>query len=49
MIVINNPDDFNRELALDTKTIFAFLQESQPQAWEKSLVIHGKGLDFLKI
>ncbi|CAG0973651.1 Type I restriction enzyme EcoR124II R protein [Methanosarcinales archaeon] len=40
-----NPDDFNRELALDTKTIFAFLQESQPEAWEKSLGIHGKALE----
>jgi len=40
-----NPDDFNRELALDTKTIFAFLQESQPEAWEKSFGIHGKALE----
>jgi len=36
-----DPDDFNRELALDTKMIFAFLQESQPEAWKKSLEIHG--------
>ncbi len=36
-----NPDDFNRELALDTKTIFAYLQESQPEAWKKSVSIHG--------
>jgi len=40
-----NPDDFNRELALDTKTIFAFLHESQPEAWEKSLEIHGTGIE----
>lgn len=40
-----NPDDFNRELALDTKTIFAFLKVSQPEAWEKSLAIHGAGIE----
>jgi len=40
-----NPDDFNRELALDTKTIFVFLQESQPEAWEKSLAIHGADIE----
>jgi type I restriction enzyme R subunit len=40
-----DPGDFNRELALDTKTIFAFLQESQPEAWEKSLAIHGAGIE----
>lgn len=40
-----NPDDFNRELALDTITIFAFLQESQPEAWEKSLSIHGSDVE----
>ena len=41
-----NPDDFNRELALDTKAIFAFLQESQPDAWEKSHSIHGRTYAF---
>ncbi len=40
-----NPDDFNRELALDTKTIFAFLQETQPEAWEKSHSIHGSDIE----
>lgn len=40
-----NPDDFNRELALDTKTIFAFLQETQPEAWEKSQSIHGSEIE----
>lgn len=39
-----SPDDFNRELALDIKTIFTFLQESQPEAWKKSLEIHGAGI-----
>jgi type I restriction enzyme R subunit len=36
-----DPADFSRELAFDKKTIFAFLQETQPEAWEKSSVIHG--------
>lgn len=40
-----NPEDFNRELALDTKTIFAFLQETQPEAWKKSLSIHGSDIE----
>ena len=40
-----NPDDFNRELALDTKTIFAFLDETQPEAWEKSHSIHGSDIE----
>jgi type I restriction enzyme R subunit len=40
-----NPDDFNRELALDTKTIFAFLQKSQSEAWKKSLSIHGSDIE----
>lgn len=40
-----SPNDFNRELALDTKMIFAFLQESQPEAWKKSLEIHGASIE----
>ncbi len=39
-----DPADFSREHALDTKTIFAFLQESQPEAWKKSLSIHGSDI-----
>jgi len=33
--------DFSRELAFDSKTIFAFLKDSQPQSWEKLSEIHG--------
>ena len=40
-----NPDDFNRELALDTKAIFTFLQETQHEAWKKSLSIHGSVIE----
>ncbi|VVB91394.1 Type III restriction enzyme, res subunit [uncultured archaeon] len=43
--VKGDPADFNRELALDTKIIFAFLKESQPEAWKKSLDIHGSGIE----
>ena len=30
-----NPQDFNRELALDTKTFVSFLMQSQPKKWER--------------
>ena len=30
-----NPQDFDRELALDTKTFTAFLKKSQPKKWER--------------
>ena len=30
-----NPQDFDRELALDTKTFIAFLKKSQPKKWER--------------
>ncbi|MGB9499977.1 MAG: hypothetical protein ACKVE4_09555 [Dissulfuribacterales bacterium] len=32
-----NPSDFSRELAFDSKTIFAFLKDTQPQSWGKAL------------
>ena len=37
----NDPSDFDRELAFDPKTIFAFLKDTQPQSWEKLSEIHG--------
>ena len=36
-----NPSDFSRELAFDSKTIFAFLKNTQPQFWKKLSEIHG--------
>ncbi|MDP2037636.1 MAG: type I restriction endonuclease, partial [Ignavibacteria bacterium] len=40
-----NPQDFNRELALDTKILFSFLQETQPNEWQRSLTIHGNQIE----
>ena len=40
-----NPQDFNRELALDTKTLFSFLQETQSNEWQRSLTIHGNQIE----
>lgn len=36
-----DPSNFNRELAMDTVTLFKFIQESQPKQWEKLRKIHG--------
>jgi type I restriction enzyme R subunit len=36
-----NPDEFDRELALDMGVMLSFLKESQPDKWEKSVSIHG--------
>ena len=36
-----NPQDFDRELALDTKTFIAFLKKSQPKKWERYEKIYG--------
>jgi type I restriction enzyme R subunit len=36
-----NPDEFDRELALDKGVMLSFLKESQPDKWEKSVSIHG--------
>ena len=35
-----DPSDFSRELAFDSKTIFAFLKDTQPKSWEKLSEIH---------
>jgi len=40
-----DPDDWNRELALDTPQLFAFLQDSQPKAWAKLGRVHGGKLE----
>lgn len=37
---LGNPKDFNRELALDTKILFAFIKDTQLEAWEKLSSIH---------
>ena len=29
------PEDFDRELAIDKKTLISFLKTSQPKEWEK--------------
>jgi type I restriction enzyme R subunit len=36
-----NPDDFDRELALDKGVLLSFLRTSQPDKWEKSVSTHG--------
>src|SRR5437016_6770712 len=40
-----NKEEFNRESALNKNTVLAFLQESQPKAWEKLKAIHGKDIE----
>lgn len=40
-----NTDEFDRELAFNKHTVIAFLQESQPKAWEKLTEIHGKDIE----
>ena len=37
--------DFSRELALDRKTVVAFLQQSQSRSWGKSSTIHGSDVE----
>lgn len=36
-----SPSNFNRELALDTKTFIAFITRSQPKKWERYTKIYG--------
>jgi len=36
---------FDRELALDTETVIAFLKDSQPEKWEKLAKIHGVAVE----
>jgi type I restriction enzyme R subunit len=28
-----NPDDYNKEFAIDTKLLFEFLEDTQPKRW----------------
>ena len=36
-----DPNHWNRELALDTVQLFAFLSDSQPKQWAKLSGVHG--------
>ncbi|MFQ5874211.1 MAG: DEAD/DEAH box helicase family protein, partial [Dehalococcoidia bacterium] len=40
-----NPGDFDAELALTTKDLFAFIQATQPDAWDKLHQHHQTGLE----
>src|SRR5260370_39048603 len=40
-----NPGEFDRNLALNKNTIFAFLQETQPKEWEKLQKTHGNEIE----
>jgi len=40
-----DPSDFSRELAFDSKTIFAFLKDTQPKSWKKLSEIHGSQVE----
>lgn len=37
--------DFSRELAISTKTLMEFIQESQPKEWKKLSSIHGTDIE----
>lgn len=39
--VQGDPREFNRELALDTDTLLAFIKRSQPKKWERFVKIYG--------
>lgn len=38
---LGNPANFSRELAFDKLTILEFIQNTQPEAWQKLSAIHG--------
>src|SRR5258707_11774685 len=40
-----NPEEFDRNLALNKNIVLAFLQETQPKAWEKLQKTHGKEIE----
>lgn len=48
--VKGNPQVFNRELALDTDTLLAFIKQSQPKKWERYTKLYGASCEqqFLK-
>lgn len=40
-----NPEVFNRELALDTTTLFKFIQDTQKEEWGKLAEVHGPDVE----
>src|SRR5216683_4826727 len=40
-----NPSDFDRKLALRSKDLFAFVQDTQPTLWADLRKQHGQGLE----
>jgi type I restriction enzyme R subunit len=43
--VQGSPDDFDREIAIDKKTLISFLKTSQPKEWQKLENIHGPAIE----
>jgi len=43
--VKGSPEDFDRELAIDKKTLISFLKMSQPKEWQKLENIHGSAIE----
>ncbi|MFA5097851.1 MAG: type I restriction endonuclease [Candidatus Margulisiibacteriota bacterium] len=43
--VQGNKDDFNRELALDTKVLFGFIKSTQKDEWDSLTKIHGTDIE----
>ncbi len=43
--VKGNPDDIDRQLALDQGILFSFLQSTQPEKWKKLSTIHGSSVE----
>lgn len=37
--------NYNRELAMDTDTLFEFIKKSQPKQWDKLYSVHGKSVE----
>ena len=42
---VGDPADWNRELALDSVQLFAFIQASQPKEWAKLVASHGANVE----
>ncbi|MBN2374717.1 type I restriction endonuclease subunit R, partial [bacterium] len=43
--VKGSPLDFDRELAIDKKSLISFLKTSQPKEWQRLEAIHGPGIE----
>lgn len=43
--ISGNPDSFNRELALDTETLFNFIKDTQKEEWNKLAEVHGADIE----